>query len=80
MSLRLCRLLRGGAAEPLLEVHWGEARFIAGGKALIVQLRSEVECVDVRVHLSWVSRCAQETSGEFIHWDWFGAGNLDGTV
>ena len=55
-----------GAAEPLLEMRRAEARVIAGGKALIVQLCAEVEGVDVRGHLPWVSRCAQETPGR-IH-------------
>jgi hypothetical protein len=36
--------------------------------------------VDVRGHLPWVSRCAQETPGEFIHADWFGTGDLDYTI
>src|SRR2546427_1508359 len=74
------RLLRRGAAEPLLETRRGEARVIAGDKALIVQLCAEVAGVDVCGHLPWVSRCAQETPGEFIHSDWFGTGNLDCTV
>src|SRR6266566_3002454 len=71
-------LLRRGAAEPLLETRRGEARVIAGGETLIVQLCAEVAGVDVRGHLPWVSRCAQETPGQFIHSDWFGTGNLDG--
>jgi hypothetical protein len=74
------RLLRGGTAEPLLEKRRAEARLIAGGKALIVQLCAEVQGMGVRSHLPWVSRCAQETPDEFIHSDWFGTGDLDGTV
>src|SRR5438552_16980239 len=74
------RLLRRGAAEPLLETRRGEARVIAGDKALIVQLCAEVAGVDVRGHLPWVSRCAQETPGQFIHSDWFGTRNLDRTL
>ena len=58
-------------------MRWAEARLIAGNKALIVQLCAEVLGVDVRDHLPWVSRCAQEAPGEFIHSDWFGTGNLD---
>jgi hypothetical protein len=69
-----------GAAEPLLEMRRAEARVIAGGKALIVQLCAEVEGVDVRGHLPWISRCAQETPGEFIHSDRFGTGHLDRAV
>ena len=60
-----------GAAEPLLVMRQAEAGVIAGGKALIVQLCAEVQGVDVGDHLAWVSRCAQETPGEFIHSDWF---------
>src|SRR5439155_4738987 len=63
------RLLRRGAAEPLLEMRRAEARVIAGSKALIVQLCAEVEGVDVRGHLPWVSVFAQETPDEFIHSD-----------
>jgi len=69
-----------GAAEPLLEMRRAEARVIAGGKALIVQLCAEVEGVDIADHLAWISRCAQETPGEFIHSDRFGTGHLDRTV
>src|SRR6266496_2837113 len=69
-----------GAGEPLLERRRAEARVSAGGEALIVQLCAEVLGVDVRGHLPWVSRCAQETPGEFIHSDRFGTGNLDCTV
>src|SRR5262245_11304049 len=73
-------LLRCGAAEPLLEMRRRETRFLARGKTLIVQICAEIERISVRDHLSWVSSCAQETSGEFVHSDWFGAGNLDDTV
>ena len=69
-----------GAAEPLLEMRRAEARVIAGGKALIVQLCAEVEGVDIADHLAWISRCAQETPGEFIHSDRFGTGHLDCAV
>ena len=75
--LSLRGLLRRGATEPVREMRRAEARFIAGDKALIVQLCAEVLGVDVRGHLPWVSRCAQVTPGEFLHSDWFGTGNLD---
>ena len=75
LSLRC--LLRRGSAEPIRETRRTQARVIAGSKALIVQLCAVVEGVDVRGHLSWVLRCAQETPGEFIHSDWFRTGNLD---
>jgi len=78
--LNLRRLLRRGATEPVREMRRAEARFIAGDKALIVQLCAEVLGVHVRGHLRWVSRCAQVTPGEFIHSDWFGTGDLDYTV
>ena len=78
--LSLRGLLRRGATEPVRGMRRAEARFIAGDKALIVQLRAEVLGVDVRGHLPWVSRCAQVTPGEFIHSDWFGTGNLDHAV
>src|SRR4029078_3702743 len=70
-------LLRCGAIEPLLKMRRCEARFLPGGKALILQLCSKVEGVDVGGHLSWVPHCTQETPGEIVHSDWFGAGNLD---
>src|SRR5437667_3927050 len=69
-----------GAAEPLLEMRRAEARVIAGGKALIVQFCAEVGRVHVRGHLPWISRCAQETPGEFIHSDRFGTGHFDRTI
>jgi hypothetical protein len=75
--LSSCRLLCRGAAEPLVETCRTEARVSAGSKALIVQLCAEVAGVDVHGHLPWVSRCAQETPGEFIHSDRFGTGDLD---
>ena len=78
--LSLRSLLRRGAIEPVREMRRAEARFIAGDKALIVQLCAEVLCVDVRGHLPWVSRCAQVTPVEFIHSDWVGTGNLYGAV
>jgi len=40
--------LRYGAAEPVLETRRADARVIAGGEALIVQLCAEVARVDVR--------------------------------
>ena len=73
--LKLRCLLRRGSAEPIREMRRAEARVIAGSKALIVQLCAEVLGMDVRGHLPWVSRCAQETPGEFIHSDWFGTGS-----
>src|SRR5215467_756375 len=73
-------LLRRVTAEPLLETRWAEACVVAGGKALIIQFCAEVQGVDVRGDLPWVSRCVQETPGEFIHSDWFGTTNLDCTV
>src|SRR5215470_5985590 len=60
-------LLRYGAIEPFLEMRRCEARFIAGSKALIVQLCAEVVRVRVRNHFPGVSRCTQVTPGEFIH-------------
>src|SRR5437764_13721058 len=66
-----------GAAEPFLEMRRAEAGVVAGGKALIVQLCAEIQGVGVGDHLAWVSRCAQETPGEFIHSDRFGTGHLD---
>src|SRR5215471_11769685 len=69
----LCR----GATEPVREMRRAEARASAGGKALIVELGAEVDGVDVRRHLPWVSRCAQETPGEFVHSDRFRTGDLD---
>src|SRR5438105_9852341 len=71
-----------GAAEPFLVMRWAEARVItrARDEALIVQLCAEIQGVGVGDHLAWVSRCAQETPGEFIHSDRFGTGHLDRTV
>src|SRR5215472_16229472 len=73
-------LLRRGAAEPLFETRRGEARIFGGSKAVIVELCAEVMGVDIRGHMPWVARCAQEAPGEFIHADWFGTGDLDRTV
>ena len=78
--LSLRGLLRRGVTEPVREMRRAEARFIAGDKALIVQLCAEGPGVDVRGHLPWVSRCVQVTPGEFIHSDWFGTGNFDRAV
>src|SRR2546423_3263657 len=69
-----------GAAEPIVVTRSAEMCVIARSKALIVQFCAEVEGMDVRGHLPWVSRCAQKTPGEFIHSDSFGAGDLDCTV
>src|SRR5439155_1898432 len=70
------------ALEPVLVMRRAEAEVItrARDETLIVQLCAEVPGVDVVDHLAWVSRCAQETPGEFIHSDRFGTGDLDRTV
>src|SRR5947207_3286754 len=75
-------LLSCGATKPLVETRRAKARFVAGSRdeALIVQLGAEVAGVNIRDHLPWVSRCAQETPDEFVHSDWLGTGNLDYTV
>src|SRR5882724_12838733 len=72
--------LRYGAAEPVLETRWADARVIAGGEALIVQLCTEVKCVDVCGHLPCVSVCAQESSDEFVETYPFGSRQLDRAV
>ncbi len=48
-------LLRYGAAKPVLETRRADARVVAWGEALIVQLYAEVECVDVCGYLPCVS-------------------------
>jgi hypothetical protein len=50
--------LRYKAAEPVLKTRRADARVIARGEALIVQLYTEVERVDVCGHLPCVSGCA----------------------
>src|SRR5213593_3525778 len=72
--------LRYGAAEPVLETSRADARVIAGGEALIVQLCAEVKCVDVGGHLPCVSVCAQESSYEFVETYRFGTRQLDRPV
>src|SRR5437867_4101754 len=52
--------LRYGAAEPVLETHRADARVIAGGEALIIQLCAEVACVNVCGHLPCILLCVQE--------------------
>src|SRR5262245_35971187 len=54
------------AAEPVLETRRADARVIAGGEALIVQLCAEVARVDVCGHLPRILGCAQESSDEFV--------------
>src|SRR5215471_7014795 len=54
------------AAEPVLETRRADARVIAGGEALIVQLCAEVARVDVCGHLPRVFGCAQESPDEFV--------------
>ena len=66
--------LRYGAAQPVLETRRADARVIAGGEALIVQLCAEVKCVDVCGYLPCVSVRAQVLSDEFVETYWFGTG------
>src|SRR2546423_14520548 len=49
-------------------------------ETLIVQLCAKVAGVNISVHFSGVSGCAQELADELIHSDRFGTGNLDRTV
>jgi hypothetical protein len=72
--------LRSGAAEPVLETRRADARVIAGGEALIVQLCAEVACVDVCGHRPCVSGGAQESSDEFVETYRFGTRQLDRAV
>ena len=58
--------LRYRAAEPVLKTRRADARVIARGEALIVQLYAEVERVDVCGHIPCVSGCAKELSDEFV--------------
>ena len=51
------------AAEPVLEARRADARVVAGGEGLIVQLRAEVARVDICDHLAGVLVRAQESSG-----------------
>src|SRR5437773_11032986 len=71
-----------GAAEPLFEMRRAEAGFSSRSRdeALIVQLCAKVASVDISVHFSCVSGCAQELADELIHSDRFGTGDLDCTV
>src|SRR6266566_3042694 len=72
--------LRDGAAEPVLETRRADARVIAGGEALIVQLCAEVTCVDVCGHRPCVSGCVQESSDECVETYRFGTRQLDRAV
>src|SRR5437016_9758830 len=56
--------LREGAAEPVLETRRADARVIAGGEALIVQLCAEGTWGGVCGHRPCVPGCGQESSGE----------------
>ena len=77
----LCDLpLRYGAAQPVLGTRRADARVIAGGEALIVQLCAEVACVDVCGHFPCVSVCAQESSDEFVETYRFGTSQLNRAV
>ena len=69
-----------GAAEPVLETRRADARVLARGERLIVQLRAEVTRVNICDHLTCVLLRAQESSGEFVQTDPFGTGQLDRAV
>src|SRR3989442_5283722 len=69
-----------GAAEPVLETGWGDARVIAGGEGLIVHCCTEVACVDVGCDLSCVVFCDEDSSGEFVQTERFGACQLDRAI
>ncbi len=63
--------LRYRAAEPVLKTCRADARVIARGEALIVQLYAEVERKNVCGHLPRISGCAQELSVEaLIRFSW----------
>jgi hypothetical protein len=69
-----------GLAEPVLEADCADARVIAGGQRLIVQLRAEVARVNVCDHLASVFGCGQDVSSEFVERKLLGAGHLDSPV
>src|SRR5205823_11080129 len=68
-----------GAAKPIHETRRAEAGFSSRSRdeALIVQLCAKVASVDISVHFSCVSGCAQELADELIHSDRFGTSDLD---
>src|SRR5215468_12500918 len=68
------------AAEPVPKTRRADARVIARGEALIVQLYAEVERVDVCGHLPCVSGCAQKLSDEFVERYQLGTRQLDHAV
>src|SRR5262245_1813454 len=72
--------LRNRATEPVLKTRRADARVIARGEALIVQLYAEVERVDVCDHLPRISVCAQELSDEFVERYQLGTRQLDHSV
>lgn len=72
--------LRYRSAEPVLKTRRADARVIARGEALIVQLYAEVERMDVCDHLARVSGRAQELSGEFVERYQLGTRQLDHAV
>src|SRR5438309_4703015 len=82
MSRETVFFLGCGTAKPIHETRRAKAGFSSRSRdeALIVQLCAKVASVDISVHFSCVSGCAQELADELIHSDRFGTGNLDRTV
>src|SRR5688500_5020984 len=66
--------------EPVLETRRPDARVIAGGEGLIVQFCVEVACVGVGGHLTCVLFGAQDSAGELVETERFGAGQLDSAI
>lgn len=75
---RLCRVTL--ATEPLIEVCRADARIVAGGEGVIVQLYAEVAGVDVCDYLACVVVCDQESLDELVETELFGTSHLDRAV
>src|SRR2546427_5918918 len=67
-------------AEPVLETRRTDARVIAGGEAVIVQLCAEVACVDICGDRPCVSDRAKESPDKFVQTYRFGTRQLDCAV
>src|SRR4051794_12717179 len=68
--------VRYGAVEPVLETRRANARVVAGGERLIVQLFAEVGCVDICDHRARILGCTQESSDELVETYPFGTGDF----
>src|SRR5262249_6453556 len=69
-----------GLAEPVLEAGRGDACAAARGEGVVVELRAEVEGVDVGRHEARVVPGAKEAPGELVEPELLRASQLDDPV